>query len=109
MNWTFPLDTYVTGLDPQIPVVVKKAVQHSSHWFEAVLRVDKCLSETFEHIIGSINQRAVVFYRGLSLLTMSFWPFLGLTILYRFFMSGQSYDALVNVKDKNDGDMEVEG
>jgi len=79
------------GLDPKIPLIVKDTVHHSSHLFEMLLRIDMCLDMTLASIAYSVDHVAFTFYQFLRIITMSFWPFLGTTIIYRFFLSRQGF------------------
>jgi hypothetical protein len=72
------------SLDPDIPTWVKENIHHSCSSFEKILRISVALKLTFENLL-SVDHWILLIYKIFHLLTMSFWPFVGITLFYRFF------------------------
>ncbi len=69
-------------LDPEIPLWIKDNVKHSCNYFAILLRCNVLMTMTFKNI-ASFDSSVYLLYKIFHLLTMSFWPFLGITLVYR--------------------------
>lgn len=80
------LESFERGtIDPNIPLWVKQNINHSCDIFEKLLRFYKNIEITIENAI-SIKTWIHIIYKIFHLLTMSFWPFMGITLFYRYFL-----------------------
>jgi hypothetical protein len=78
--------TFVPGiLDPSIPVWVQNNIHHSCASFQKLLRLTVALSLSFENLI-SVDDWIHWIYKIFHLLTMSFFPFITITLFYRYFL-----------------------
>lgn len=82
----FTVDFEHGVLDPNIPTWVQNNIHHSCYIFEKILRISVAFKLTFENLL-SMDHWILLIYKIIHLLTMSFWPFVGITFFYRFFLN----------------------
>jgi hypothetical protein len=84
-------------LDANIPLWVRDNIRHSCDIFEKLLRLNVSLRMTIDNAI-CLESWIHYSYRLFNLLTMSFWPFLGITLFYRFFLTDKPQLPFMNRK-----------
>lgn len=98
------IGVFETGtLDPNIPLWVKQNISHSCGIFQKILRINVLIQIATENFV-SIESWIHITYKIIHLLTMSFWPFLGITLFYRYFINGNFLllsNFLISKSDQN--------